>query len=96
MTHNTFDKILNATYMREQLHKARNTFMEHCVQCLDEMEAEDPCFNGVTHFHLRFATRKAVFMASDASGVRPRDVYRLLGGEEGAFDIIARLRGGLS
>lgn len=81
-----------AAYTSDEIRAAFVAFDRIIFDKIDEMIAADKNFCGITSFHLRFGTRAAVFHAAKVSGMRPRDVYTLLGGEGGAFDRASRIR----
>ena len=77
---------VRAAYWPEEISAALTAFDSVVLGKIDEEIAEDESFCGLNGFHMRFGVRSAVFHAADVSGMRPRDVYAILGGEEGAFE----------
>lgn len=81
-----------AAYTSDEIRAARVAFDQVILDKIDKEIAADENFRGLTGFHMRFGIRAAVFHAANTSGMRPRDVYTLLGGEGGAFDRASRVR----
>ena len=77
---------VRAAYWPEEISAALTAFDLVVLGKIDEEIAEDESFCGLNGFHMRFGCRSAVFHAANVTGMRPRDVYAILGGEEGAFD----------
>ena len=77
---------VRAAYWPEEISAAKAAFDSVVLGKIEDEIAEDESFTGLTGFHMRFGCRSAVFHAANVSGMRPRDVYAILGGEEGAFD----------
>ena len=75
-----------AAHSPEEISAALTAFDLVVLGKIDEEIAEDESFCGLNGFHMRFGCRSAVFHAANVTGMRPRDVYAILGGEEGAFD----------
>lgn len=75
-----------AAYWPEEISAAKAAFDSVVLGKIEDEIATDESFNGLTGFHMRFGVRAAVFHAAGVSGMRPRDVYVILGGEEGAFE----------
>ena len=75
-----------ASYWPEDIAAALAAFDSVVLEKIDDEIEADESFNGLTGFQMRFGVRSAVFHAADVSGMRPRDVYAILGGEEGAFE----------
>lgn len=75
-----------ASYWPEEMAAALQAFDSVVLEKIETEVEADESFNGLTGFHMRFGCQSAVFHAANVSGMRPRDVYAILGGEEGAFD----------
>lgn len=75
-----------ASYWPEEMAAAIAAFDSVVLEKIEDEVEADESFNGLTGFHMRFGVRAAVFHAANVSGMRPRDVYAVLGGEEGAFE----------
>ncbi len=75
-----------AAYWPEEIGAAKAAFDSVVLEKIEDEIAADESFNGLNGFHMRFGCQSAVFHAANVSGMRPRDVYTILGGEEGAFE----------
>ena len=75
-----------ASYWPEEIAAAIAAFDSVVLEKIEAEVEADESFNGLTGFHMRFGCRSAVFHAADVTGMRPREVYTILGGEEGAFE----------
>lgn len=75
-----------ASYWPEEMAAAIAAFDSVVLEKIDEEIEADEFFNGLTELHMRFGCRSAVFHAANVTGMRPREIYTILGGEEGAFE----------
>lgn len=75
-----------ASYWPEEMAAALAAFDSVVLEKIDDEIEADEFFNGLNELHMRFGCRSAVFHAANVTGMRPREVYTILGGEDGAFE----------